>query len=177
MRRTDAGVEEMRGIQSWPPVSQRSHPQPTPSSINAQRSRTLPLPAAMAVFENPDLVAIILSHAQLEPFAFAAIGRVAKAWHAARHADEALVLAAARRPDFLTKRTIMGLFALHWHEADKLPRGMRARRNGGWMYMYGPAAIHQAFAIVGGMPGWQRRIAERAKREKAALATKLRGRN
>ena len=51
------------------------------------------------------------------------------------------------------------------HEADKLPRGMRARRNTGWLYMYSTAAIDQAMAIVGGVDGWQRRIAERARCE------------
>ena len=85
--------------------------------------------AAAAVFENQDLVACILAHANLDPFEFVAATRVSKAWHAACHADDTLMLAAARKPDFLTKRTLMGLFALHWHEADKLPRGMRARRH------------------------------------------------
>ena len=61
-----------------------------------------------AVFENTDLVAIVLQHADLEPAAFVTVARVTKAWHAACCADESLLLAAARRPDFLTKRTLMG---------------------------------------------------------------------
>ena len=121
-----------------------------------------------AVLENADLVAAILVHAELDPFTFVAMGRVAKAWHAACRLDAALLIAAARRPEFLTKRTLMGLFALHWHEADKLPRGKRARRNGGWMYMYSAPAIERALPILGGLDGWRRRIAARASREKAA---------
>ena len=117
-----------------------------------------------AVLENPDLVAVVLAHAELGPREFVSVGRVGKAWHAARQVDDSLLLAAARKPDFITKATLMGLFALHWHEADKLPRGMNARRNGGWLYMYSGRAIDQAISVVGGVEGWRRRIAERARR-------------
>lgn len=128
-----------------------------------------------AVLENADLVAAILGHAELGPFAFVAMGRVAKAWHAACRLDATLLLAAAQRPDFLTKHTLRGLFALHWHEADKLPRGKRARRNGGWLYMYSAPAIERALPIVGGLDGWRRRIAARASREKAAVTAAEQG--
>ena len=94
--------------------------------------------------------------------------RVAKAWHQACQAEPKLLLAAARRPNFLTKRTLSGLFALHWHEADRLPRGKKARTNGGIMYMYGPAAVDGALCTVGGFQGWRCRIATRAEKELAA---------
>ena len=104
------------------------------------------------------------------------MARVAKAWHAACCADESLLLAAARRPDFLTKRTLMGLFALHWREADNLPRGKRARRNGGFLHMYTDAAIDRALPIVGGLDGWRLRIAQRAeKEERTSAAQRARG--
>jgi hypothetical protein len=154
----------MRRVQSPPPMPERSCPQPAPSSSNAQGKRAPPLPAVAAVLENPDLVAVVLAHAELGPREFVSVGRVGKAWHAARQVDDSLLLAAARKPDFITKATLMGLFALHWHEADKLPRGMNARRNGGWLYMYSGRAIDQAISVVGGVEGWRRRIAERARR-------------
>jgi len=157
----------MRRVQSLPPVPEHSRPQPAPSCIRAQDKRAPPLPAVAAVLENPDLVAAVLAHAELGPCEFVSVGRVGKAWHAARQVDDSLLLAAARKPDFLTKRMLAGLFALHWHEADKLPRGMRARRSGSWLYMYSTVAIDQAMAIVGGVEGWRRRIAERARREGA----------
>ena len=135
------------------------HQSPRHAKIHGTRSTSA---AAAAVFEDQDLVACILAHANLDPFEFVAATRVSKAWHAACHADDTLMLAAARKPDFLTKRTLMGLFGLHWHEADKLPRGMRARRNGGWLWMYRSAAIEQAMPIVGGVEGWCLRIAKRA---------------
>ena len=126
--------------------------------------------AAATVLDNVDLVATILAHAELGPTAFVAIGRVAKAWHDARRADATLLLTAARRPEFLTKRTLMGLFALHWHEADKLPRSKRPRRNGGFLYMYSTPAIDGALTVVGGFDGWKQRIAKRAADERAAVA-------
>ena len=124
--------------------------------------------AASIVLHNPDLVAIILRHAELGPTDFVAVARVAQAWREACRTEPSLLLGAARRPAFLTKRTLTGLFALHWHEADKLPRGKRARRDGGFLYMYGPAAIDRALPTVGGLEGWLARIAKRAASERAA---------
>lgn len=123
--------------------------------------------AAAAVFENQDLLACILGHAKLDPFEFVAAGRVAKAWHDACMVDDTLLLAAARKPDFLTKRTLIGLFGLHWHEADRLPRGMQARRNGGYLWMYSNAAISSVMPIVGGVEGWRLRIAKRTVGERS----------
>ena len=150
--------------QTAPPDDGHRCPQPARTSGPAHTSS-----AVATVLGNADMVAVILGHAELGPAAFVAIGRVAKAWHTVCRADAALLLAAARKPDFLTKRTLTGLFALHWHEADKLPRGKRARRNGGFLYMYGDAAIDHALTLVGGLAGWQRRIAARARSEAASV--------
>jgi hypothetical protein len=122
--------------------------------------------AAAAVFDNQDILACILGHAKLNPFEFVAAGRVGTAWHDACMTDDMLLLSAARKPDFLTKRTLMGLFGLHWHEADQLPRGMKARRNGGWLWMYSNTAIECVMPMIGGVEGWRLRIARRAAGER-----------
>ena len=128
------------------------------------------------MLEDADLVAIVLQHADLGPAAFVSVARVGKAWHVACRANESLLLAAARRPEYLTKRTLMGLFALHWHEADKLPRGSRPRRNGGFLHTYTNAAIDRALPIVGGLDGWRLRIAQRAEKEQRTSAARAEGR-
>lgn len=138
----------------------------------ARPSHTQPRALAVsAVLENPDLVAAILSHVKLCPSEFVTMGRVAKAWRDACRADARMLLAVARTSEFLTKRTLMGLFALHWHEADKLPRGKRPRRNGGFLYMYSEPAIDCALPLVGGFEGWKQRLAKRAADERATAAT------
>ena len=119
--------------------------------------------AMRSVMDNSDLVAYILAHADLEPWSFVAAGRVSATWHAACQ-TETLLLAAARRPDFLTKRTFSGLFALTSEEADTFPRGMRVRRPIGFMHMYQEAAISAAISTVGGIHGWKRRLAHCASR-------------
>ena len=118
--------------------------------------------AAMhAVLRNSDLVACILAHADLDPSAFVAAGRVNTVWRTACRADTTLLLAAARRPTFLTKRAFAGLFALTPAEADAFPRGKRARLQSGYMYMYRDAAIDAGLPVIGGLTGWKRRIADR----------------
>jgi hypothetical protein len=131
--------------------------------------------AASSVLHNPDLVAIILQHAELGPSDFVAVARVAKAWHEACRTVPRLLLGAAHRPAFLTKHTLMGLFVLDWREADALPRGQKARRQGGFLYKYDAAAIDRALPTIGGFQAWQRRIARRAARERAAAASAARG--
>ena len=79
----------------------------------------------MAVFENEDLLGLILQHADLAPREFVWASRVNKTWHAACFRDGELALQAARRAHCLTKRALMGLLALHSHEADRLPRATR----------------------------------------------------
>jgi hypothetical protein len=53
----------------------------------------------------------------------------------------------------------------------KLPRGKRSRRNGGFLYTYGDAAIGEALAAIGGFGGWRLRLARRAARERVAAAS------
>ena len=118
---------------------------------------------------NSDLVACILAHADLDPGAFVTAGRVNTVWRAACRADTTLLLAAARRPDFLTKRVFSGLFALTQAEADAFPRGMRVRRQSGFMYMYRDAAIDAVLSTTGNLCGWKRRLAERTRLHKALV--------
>lgn len=88
--------------------------------------------AQSAVLEDEDLLSVILAHAELTPERFVALARVGKAWRAALHADAVLLLAAARRPRFLTKSVFCGLFALSPGEADAFPRGAAPRAKGGF---------------------------------------------
>ena len=124
-----------------------------------------------------DLVATILLFADADPIAFVGLTRVSKVWRAACCSDERLLLAAARKPDFLTKHTFAGLFALTMAEADAFPRGMRARRQGGVMFMYREAAIAAVLPAIGGIDGWRRRLSKRARVMERAVhvATERRG--
>ena len=117
----------------------------------------------MAVFENEDLLGLILQHAELAPREFVWVSRVNKTWHAACFRDGELALQAARRAHCLTKRALMGLLALHSHEADRLPRATLARRGGGVMYAYPAVVVDQAwYGMVGGVDTWRSRLAKRA---------------
>ena len=119
--------------------------------------------AMCAVLGNSDLVAHILAHAGLDPSALVAAGQVNTTWRAACRADTTLLLAAARQPAYLTKRSFAGLFALTQSEADNFPRGMRARRPSGFMYMYRDTAISAVLSTIGGLDGWKCRLATRAR--------------
>ena len=117
----------------------------------------------MAVFENEDLLGLILQHAELAPREFVWVSRVNKTWHAACFRDGELALQAARRAHCLTKRALMGLLALHSHEADRLPRATLARRGGGVMYAYPAVVVDQAWeGMVGGVDEWRSRLSKRA---------------
>ena len=82
---------------------------------------------------NGDLLALVLSLAQLLPHSFVAASRVSKGWRAACCGDEQLLLRSARARAYLTKRDLVGLFALSSAEADRLPRRACSRRDGGVM--------------------------------------------
>jgi hypothetical protein len=116
-----------------------------------------------AVFGCADLVAKILELAQLSPVEFVWCARVCRVWRVACHTDEHLLLGVALGQDFLTKRALMGMFALSPAEADKLPRGVCARVPAGFMYMYSEAAVRAALPLLGGLAGWQRRVEERGR--------------
>lgn len=116
--------------------------------------------AAWDVLSDADLVALILAHAQDSPASLAAHSRVCHVWRAVCRTDERLLKSAAlARP--MTKRAFMALFALSSPEADILPRGMRARVPSGFMYMYTAPAVREVLPMLGGMPGWRRRVERR----------------
>ena len=127
-----------------------------------------PMTAALSVFQNEDLVALILQHAKLSPREFVWSSRVNKACHAVCFRDAELALHAARRTQCLTKRALMGLLALRSHEADRLPRARLARRDGGVVYAYPAVAVHQAWdSMVGGVDAWRSRLVERSSEQLA----------
>ena len=118
------------------------------------------------VLEDADLVGCILAHAELSPEDLVAVCQVGKAWRAAVHGDAALLIAAACRPQFLTKRSFCGLFALNSREADDFPhRVTPCRKHGSVMCMYTAPAVRAAVPAVGGMEGWRRRLARRVATE------------
>ena len=127
-----------------------------------------PMRAALTVFENEDLVALILQHARLTPREFVWSSRVNKVCHAVCFRDAELALHAARRTQCLTKRALMGLLALRSHEADRLPRATLARRDGGVVYAYPAVAVHLAWdSMVGGVDAWRSRLVERSSEQLA----------
>jgi len=128
--------------------------------------------ARESVLCNADLVAAILAQADLDPWTFVMCGRVARAWRAACQSDASLVLKAARGRSFLTKGVFCGLFGLSYAEADTFPRGMRAHKTG-LMYMYSSPAIDAVMGAIGGLNGWEARLAAQAKRQAASDARGL----
>jgi hypothetical protein len=122
----------------------------------------------LAVVENDDLLELILHHAELAPREFVWASRVNRAWHRACLRDGELALQAARRASYLTKRALMGLFALTSGEADKLPHATIGRRDGGIMYSYPAVVVDQAWeGVVGGVDAWRSRLAQRACEQRA----------
>ena len=119
---------------------------------------------------NADLVAAILAHVDLDPWTFVMCGRVARAWRQACRSHISLLSKAARGWPFLTKGVFCGLLGLTSAEADVVPRGMRAHKTG-LMYMYGNSAIDAALDIVGGLGGWEARLAMRAAKQAKYDAT------
>jgi|EP00966_Prymnesium_polylepis_P126348 hypothetical protein len=137
-----------------PPVRMRLRPKPSSTVLDTM------------VFENEDLLSLILQRAELAPREFVWASRVCKGWHAACFRDGELALQAARHAHCLTKRALMGLLALNSSEADRLPRATHARRGGGVMYAYPIAVVNEAWeGIVGGVDAWRSRLAERAREQ------------
>ena len=86
----------------------------TATRVRAQRARC-------RVLEDVDLVALVLSHAQLVPKSFVGLGRVSKVWRAACRLDTSLLLKAACSQQFLTKRVFQGMFGLTPSRASTAP--------------------------------------------------------
>lgn len=125
--------------------------------IKVQRARN-------RVLENVDLVAHVLLYAELTPESFVGVGRISKAWRAACRINASLLLKASRARPFLTKRVFCGLFGLSPAEADAYPHGKRAHKTG-LMYMFSDSAIGVVIEKIGGMDGWEHRLAARAVKE------------
>ena len=130
----------------------------TAARVRVQRARC-------HVLEDMDLVALVLSHVELDPKSFVGLGRVSKLWRAACRLDTSLLLKAACSEQFLTKRVFQGMFGLTSTEADALPHGKRAYRTG-HMCMFAGDAIHRAIALIGGMQGWEKRMKRQAAAQK-----------
>ena len=124
---------------------------------------------AEAVLANEDLVHLILRQARLRPSTFVAVSRVCKTWRRVCLRDESLLVKAACECEFMTKTVVMGLFALSNKEANKLPRSVRPRCAGGFMYRYEPHRVtSEALEIVGGADGVRSRLKKRA-RDQASI--------
>ena len=117
--------------------------------------------AAGELFGCIDLVEMILAKAQLGPRAFVAVSGVSKAWNAACRRNERLLVGCAANST-LTKGILMGLFALSSAEANRLPRTVRLRRDGGVAYQYEPEQAAAALVLVGGVKGRCARLKKRA---------------
>jgi hypothetical protein len=83
--------------------------------------------ASAVVFDNDDLVHLVLQHAALDPVSFVAVSRVNHAFRRVCQRDTGLLLAAAAGREYLTKRALIGLVGVDAAEADALPRSMKNR--------------------------------------------------
>ena len=83
--------------------------------------------ASAVVFDNDDLVHLVLQHAALDPVSFVAVSRVNHAFRRVCQRDTGLHLAAAAGREYLTKRALIGLVGVDAAEADALPRSMKNR--------------------------------------------------
>jgi hypothetical protein len=110
-----------------------------------------------------DLVATVLSHAEVCPKQFARWRCVSSVWREACGADETLLMRAARSPRYLTKGTFMGLFGLTSAEADVFERDVCTNRHG-LMYKYTAPAIDAALPAICGFAWWAARLARQAER-------------
>ncbi len=83
--------------------------------------------ASTVVFDNDDLVHLVLQHAALDPVSLVAVSRVNHAFRRVCQRDTGLHLAAAAGREYLTKRALIGLVGVDAAEADALPRSMKNR--------------------------------------------------
>ena len=110
---------------------------------------------------NVDLVALILSHAEVCPRRFAHWRCVSRVWKEACDGDESLLMRAAHAPKYLTKGTFMGLFGLTSAEADAFERAVCVGRKG-LMYKYTTHAIDSVLPAICGFEWWEVRLARRS---------------
>ena len=108
------------------------------------------------VLGNDDLLLLIFEVGNMSPVDLVATERVCRQWRRVYHdSSEALVKAAT--PPVVTKRVLMGLYALSSDEAASMPHTTVPRRGGGFMHLY-PCVKEAAWARVGGTRGWQARL-------------------
>lgn len=122
--------------------------------------------AMCSVLKDPDLVSIVLSHADLDPTTFVRVSRVSTTWrNASRDPSGKHLMAAACRQKYLTKTSFAGLFALTSDEANAFPREVvfYPRASSGLMYKYKRDAIDIALPAIGGVTAWEDRLAKRAR--------------
>ena len=123
------------------------------------------------VLGNEDLLALVLAHAELLPASYVAMSRVSRTWRAVCRRDEGLLIKCAKARPYLTKRDLVGLFALTSREANLLPRETYMRRDGGVMYKYEMTVVDGLLVMLGGMEGWRLRLERRATYEKNVAQT------
>ena len=124
--------------------------------------------AMAAVLDNGDLLALVLEHARLGPRELVMASRVSRLWHETCYCDVTLAVGAALAARRLTKRALMGLFALEWREADALPRAKCPRLHGGSMYLYdATVAVAGWSTCVGDSETWRTRLAQRARDQRS----------
>lgn len=124
--------------------------------------------AVAAVFENEDLLGLILQHSVTTPRDFVMVSRVGRVWHATCMRDAHLALQAAKMVRHLSKCALMGLLGLSNEEADAMPRSVVDRRGGGFMYSYDASTVEQAWeSVVGGVTGWRARLDARSVQQRS----------
>ena len=83
--------------------------------------------ASTVVFDNDDLVHLVLQHAALDPVSLVAVSRVNHAFRRVCQRDTGVLLAAAAGREYFTKRALIGHVGVDATEAGALPRIMKNR--------------------------------------------------
>ena len=120
--------------------------------------------ASAVVFDNDDLVHLVLQHAALDPVSLVAVSRVNHAFRRVCQRDTGLLLAAAAGREYITTRALTGLMGVDAAEADALftciyPPSLdeHSRSSEAWRDGAG------AWEVIGGMKGRCRRWVEHAR--------------
>jgi len=159
---TKLSIDQMTGAVTVTTVTApgRQIIQPSTSAVEKAAARVRLRTSRNLVFENVDLVALLLSHTKLTPKSFVWAGRVSKTWRAACRVDSSLLLKAAKSQTYLTKREFEGLFCLGPSHGEMLRRGAfcwgLSRARGEDLYIYPEHAIDSALYI------WAAQLARRA---------------